>query len=161
MWRKRLQVLTVFLLIPLGILFWYTNKEQISIRDIFVPSVPVMHIGDMPLRVEIANSDAERAKGLSGRAKLEHVDGLLFVFPTTDYHGMWMKDMRFPIDIIWIAEDLTVIGVEKNVSPDTYPQTFRPERPARYAIETDVHYSDTFGVQAGQVVRLPLKYLED
>ena len=61
MWRKRLQVLTVFLLIPLGILFWYTNKEQISIRDIFVPSVQVMHIGDMPLRVEIANSDAERA----------------------------------------------------------------------------------------------------
>lgn len=160
--RDRIQVILICILIPLGALYWYTNNQDISVREIFLPGTKTMHIADFTLRVDIANSLEERMKGLSGRENLgKNIDGVLFVFDETAYHNIWMKDMKFPIDIIWISEDLKVINVEKNISPDTYPLKFRPDQPARYAIETNTHYSDTFGVRAGMTVKLPLKYLED
>ena len=159
---NKIQIVTIVLVIPLVALFMYSNSKGISIKEVFLPGVPTMHIGEIPVRVEIANTDAERVKGLSGRKSFStSADGLLFVFPTTDYHSVWMKDMKFPIDLVWIGEDLKVINVEKNVNPETYPKVFKPARPARYLVETDVHFNDTFGLQAGYDVRLPLKYLED
>ncbi len=158
---NKLQIVAVLFLVVFGSLHLYARNQNISIRDIFLPGTPRMHIGEIPLRVEIANSGEERTKGLSGRKKLEGIDGVLFVFPESDYHRIWMKDMNFPIDIIWIAEDLTVINIERNVRPESYPKIFKPERPARYAVETNIHYSDTFGLRPGLEVRLPLNYLED
>lgn len=158
---KRLQIATLLLLIPLGFLYWYTNTRDIELRNILTPGTPIVHIGDITHRVEIANTDEELKKGLSGKKNLGKVDGMLFVFPETAFHQIWMKDMLFPIDIIWIGEDLTIINIERNVSPDSYPRNFRPDRPARYAIETKVHYSDTFGIRAGQVIILPQNYLEN
>jgi uncharacterized membrane protein (UPF0127 family) len=135
--------------------------KEYPILEFFFNGTPVMHFADIPVRVEIANSDEERKQGLSGRKEFgKKVNGLLFVFPETDYHKMWMKDMHFAIDIIWIGEDLKVINIEKNVSPETYPKTFRPDRPARYAVETETHYSDLFGIRAGMEVKLPPNYLE-
>ncbi len=158
---NKLQVAIVFILVPLGIIFWYTTSEGISVREIFFPTVNVMHIGDTPVRVEIANSDEERTRGLSGREGIEGVSGLLLVFPENGYHGLWMKDMKFSIDIIWINEELEIVHIEKNVSPDTYPKVFRPSSPVRFALETEIRYADTFGIRAGQKVTLPPKYLED
>ena len=84
-------------------------------------------------------------------------DGMLFVFATNERHGLWMKDMLFAIDIIWIDESLTVVGIERGVSPDTYPRTFRPPVPVRYAIETSSGYTDFYGISVGKKVRLPLE----
>ena len=159
---EKIQMILITILIPIGILYWYTNEKDVTIKEIFFPGVPVMHIGDIPVRVEIANSDAERTKGLSDRREFgRRVDGMLFVFPSPNYHGIWMKDMNFSIDIIWINKDLTVVGIEKNVQPETYPKTFRPSEPVLYALETDIHYADTFGISVGKKVRLPQRYLED
>lgn len=158
---NKIQVAIIFILIPLGILYWYTSANDLRIRDFFLPGTPVMHIGEIPLRVEIANTDEERMQGLSGRNNLDNVNGMLFVFPESDYHAIWMKDMKFAIDIIWIDEDLTVINITKNVTPDTYPRTFKPNRPARYVVETNPLYADTFGIAPGNKVRLPQNYLEN
>ncbi len=158
---NKIQILIIVVLIPIGFLYWYSTSKNIPVREIFFPGTPVMHIGEIPLRVEIANSEEERKTGLSGRKELEGVNGLLFVFPEAGYHSMWMKDMSFPIDIIWISEDLKVIGIDESVSPDTYPRVFRPSEPARFAVETNVHFSDTFGLRVGHKVRMPQRYLED
>lgn len=158
---NRLQITILLILIPIGILYWYTETRDIPFKDILLPGTPIVHIGDLTHRVEIANTEEERKKGLSGRTDLKNVDGLLFVFPETAFHSIWMKDMLFPIDIIWIDENLTIINIERNVSPDSYPRIYRPERPARYVIETKIHYSDTFGIRPGQVIKLPQNYLED
>ncbi len=158
---NKLQILLVLFLLIFGGLHLFARSQNIAIRDIFLPGTPILHIGEMPLRVVIANTSEERAKGLSHRDTFEGADGMLFVFSETDYHRIWMKDMRFPIDIIWIGEDLKVINIQKNVHPDTYPNVFKPDQPARYAVETNVHYSDTFGLRTGHEVRLPGNYLED
>lgn len=159
---EKIQILIIIILIPIGILYWYTNEKNITISEIFFPGVPVMHIGDIPVRVEIANTDAERIKGLSDRKEFgEKVNGMLFVFSRPDYHGIWMKDMNFPIDLIWINKDLTVVGIDKNIQPESYPKTFRPSEPVLYLVETDTYYADTMGITVGKKVRLPQQYLED
>ena len=156
---NKLQIVAIFVAIPLVLVYMYTSSRGISFRDIFPPGTPVMQIGEIPVRVEILDSDEERVLGLSGRDALDEVDGLLFIFPEPEYHSIWMKDMNFPIDIIWIGEDLKVISIDKNVSPASYPKVFRPARPALYAVETNIHYSDTYGIRAGLDVRLPIEFL--
>ena len=154
--NKALVIIIVFLL-PGSILYWYTDKYNVTVSEIFMPTVPILTIGDIPIRVEIANTEEERIQGLSGREKFDNLNGLLFIFPDTDFHKIWMKDMNFPIDIVWISEDLEVIDIDENVSPDTYPRSFRPEKPVRYILETNAHYVDTFGLRVGQKVKLPIE----
>lgn len=161
MFLTRVQLVIILILVPVGLLFLYAENKDASIWDFFTPGEPVMRIGEIPIRVEIADTNSERVTGLSGRPKLEGIEGLLFVFPENDYHGIWMKDMHFPIDIIWISEDLEVVGIHKNISPRTYPEVFRPPEPAKYVVETNIHYVDTFGISVGQKVILPPKYLDN
>ncbi|OHA92045.1 MAG: hypothetical protein A3J09_00920 [Candidatus Zambryskibacteria bacterium RIFCSPLOWO2_02_FULL_51_21] len=89
------------------------------------------------LVLEIANTDAERTQGLSGRASLPAGTGLLFVFESPGKYGFWMKDMNFPIDIVWLGDGMLPVGIEKNVSPDSYPQVFYPPVPVRYVLEVN------------------------
>ena len=154
---NQFQILFIAFLIPLGALYWYTDKYDLTVSEVFLPTVPILHIADIPVRVEVASTDAERVQGLSGRDSLDSLKGLLFVFPEAGYYPIWMKDMNFPIDIVWISEDLEVIDIDREVSPETYPRTFRPSKPVRYILETNAHYVDTFGIRVGQKVRLPLE----
>lgn len=153
----KLQVFILLVLIPLGALYFYAKEKDVSMADILTfGSASVLHIGEIPLTVEIARTPEARAQGLSGRSEIEEVEGLLFVFDETHRHSMWMKDMRFPIDIIWISEDLKVVGIERAVPPDSYPKKFFAPVPARYAVETVDRFAETFGISVGDKVRLPL-----
>ncbi len=157
--RNRIQLGLIMLLLPLGALFMYTESQDTTIKEFFFAETPIVHFGDLPVRVEIVDSDAERAQGLSGRTEIgDHHSGMFFIFPKADYIGIWMKDMKFPIDIVWIDADMKVIGIERNVGTDTYPKVFRPEKPAQYVLETEVGYSDLVGIRVGQKVRIPLEY---
>lgn len=94
-------------------------------------------VNGQTIRVEIADTDEERIMGLSGREALAEGTGMLFVFEEGALQGIWMKDMKFPIDIIWLDESLNIIDIEKNVTPDTYPHVFYPPRPVKYVLETN------------------------
>lgn len=158
----KIQIAFLAIAIPLGIAYWFMNANDITVTQIFYPGTPIMHIGDTPIRVQIANTEAERTAGLSGKSGLEeNIGGLLFVFDKPEYHSIWMKGMNFPIDIIWINKELVVVGIEKNVLPKTYPKTFRPKEPVLYALETDASYADLVGISVGDTVKLPKGYLED
>ncbi len=157
---QKIQIILVSILIPIGLVYMYVYVDDVGFKNLFLPTVPIMHIDTLPVRVEIADTEAERVKGLSGRVSFAERDGMLFVFPEAGYHTTWMKDMYFPIDIIWIDENLEVIGIDKNITPDTYPRTFRPSRPAKYILETNVHYADTYGIKSGDEVSLPTKYID-
>ena len=59
----------------------------------------MIRFGDATLSIEIADTADERIRGLSGRPSLPEGTGLLFIFDTQGLHGIWMKDMSFPIDM--------------------------------------------------------------
>lgn len=105
---------------------------------------------------EIVASPEALAQGLSGRAEVPSGYGMLFVFDASKSYGFWMKDMLVSIDIIWLADDGTVIGIEENVSPSTYPKAFEPPRPVRLVLETRAGEARAQGWSVGTKIPLPL-----
>ncbi len=102
--------------------------------------------------VELALSRAERAQGLSGRSTLPADAGMLFVYDSEGYPGIWMKEMDFPIDILWLSAERRVVDKQLSVSPDTYPRSFTPARPARYVLELPAGFAAEHKVPLGQAV---------
>ena len=92
-------------------------------------------IGKHPIRVEVAESDPEREKGLMFREKLGKNDGMLFIFDDPGYHAMWMMNTLIPLSVAFIDRDGLILNVE-----DMEPQTTDSHAaagPAKYAIETN------------------------
>lgn len=104
-------------------------------------------------RVELADTDKERERGLSGREGIAADAGMLFVFPEPVIVPFWMKDMEFPIDIIWIA-DGRVVGVVERATPDGGKKLFYPPRPIGYAFEVRAGTVAKFGIAPGAEVRV-------
>ncbi|HEV8590954.1 MAG TPA: DUF192 domain-containing protein [Pyrinomonadaceae bacterium] len=111
-----------------------------------------LSVGGVPLLVAIADSEMERARGLSGLSGLAEGEGMLFVFESAGLHAFWMKDMLFSIDILWIAADGTIVHIAPSVSPDTYPQSFIPPTPARYVLEVRAGFATEHGIEVGSKV---------
>lgn len=119
----------------------------------YIPKETI-RIGETDVKVEIRDTPEERTMGLSGRESLEEGTGMLFIFETPGNYGFWMKDMKFPIDIIWIDDTQRVIGVEKNAAPESYPKIFYPPREVKYVLEVPAGFSNTHSIDIGQRVSL-------
>jgi uncharacterized membrane protein (UPF0127 family) len=89
------------------------------------------------LQVELMVKDEDRAMGLMFRPSLPTDRGLLFVFDGPDFHGIWMKNCRFPIDIVWLDESGRVVHVAEAVPPcEKDPcAVYQPMRKASYVVE--------------------------
>lgn len=115
-------------------------------------------VGEHTLSLEIADEWHERVRGLSARTSLSNDEGLLFVFEEAGYHGIWMKDMNFSIDIIWLTHvvgeenQMRIVDIKKHILPGTYPTTFHPEEPASFVIELNAGVSDVLGLETGDVL---------
>jgi uncharacterized membrane protein (UPF0127 family) len=111
-------------------------------------------IGGTAVQVDVATAPAEREQGLGGREHLAPDTGMLFIFPEDGMYRFWMKDMRFPIDMLWLTADGTIVGVHADVLPSTYPETFGADVPARYVLELPAGYTQAHDVHVGEVVLL-------
>jgi uncharacterized membrane protein (UPF0127 family) len=87
------------------------------------------------VQVSVADTEREREQGLSGTKRLPEGVGKLFVFDTPALYGFWMKNMRYPIDIVWIDDAWQVAGITRDVAPETYPSVFYPPKPVVYVLE--------------------------
>ncbi len=92
-------------------------------------------VDNVSYTLDVAQSFPQRTLGLSYRRSLCDTCGMLFIFDYSERHGIWMKDMFIDLDILWLDKHYHVVHMEKNVSPDTFPQVFYPPSPARYVIE--------------------------
>lgn len=127
--------------------------ENFSANDSRVATSSIQ-INDRTITVEIADSPAERERGLSGKAGLAEDEGMLFVFDEDGRLAFWMKDMLFAIDILWISRDGAIVHIEENVAPETYPASFTPRSEARYVVELPAGYVSKYTVRLGDIVRL-------
>lgn len=102
-------------------------------------------IDGRPFTVEVVKTPASIQQGLSGRDAIT-TDGMLFVMPTIDYHGFWMKDMRFDLDMVWI-KDCQVVGVTAGVpvpvpgTPLESLPTYQPPGPVDMVLEVPAQKS--------------------
>ena len=117
------------------------------------------------ITVEVESTEAAREQGLSGRTSLPEGKGMLFVFEQDGDWGFWMKDMNFPIDIIFISATKTpgvgsVVSVAANASPEGYnqnpPQIFYPPLAVRYVLEVPAGFAAKHGVVPGTTLHFHL-----
>jgi uncharacterized membrane protein (UPF0127 family) len=60
---------------------------------------------------------------------------MLFIFEKEAKHGIWMPDMYFSIDIVWLDKNKKVVSTASSVTPETYPKVFVPNDNALYVLE--------------------------
>lgn len=121
----------------------------------YYPEIVPIVIGSTTVQASIADSLPERIKGLSDTPYLP--DGIvkLFAFGAEGDHSIWMKDMNYAIDIIWVAKAGQIVHIKENVAPETYPESFASPKPAWYVIETQAGFVEKSGIELGDKVVIP------
>ncbi|MFP4847289.1 DUF192 domain-containing protein [Winogradskyella sp. PE311] len=103
------------------------------------------------LDIEIANNEYEIQTGLMYRNKLDRNHGMLFIFPDVKMRSFYMKNTKIPLDIIYIAEDKSIVSIQKNALP--FDETSLPsEAPAKYVLEINAGLSDEWQLNIGDVI---------
>lgn len=104
--------------------------------------------GPWVVRVEIANSDDARRRGLMFRRELPPDRGMIFLFDSTAEHGFWMRDTLLSLDMIFLGEDRSVLGVVERAEPRT--DTVRTvKKPSRYVVEVSAGEAAAHAVGPG------------
>ncbi len=135
--------------IGIGILaagvFFAWNYFHASTNE-YIPVDHVITINQKQIYVRVADTEAKQIQGLSGFKVLPPDQGMLFLFKRVDYYAFWMKDMQFPLDIVWVkhisSNNYKVVGIVQNVSPDTYPQVFTSPEPVDGFLELPAYTID-------------------
>jgi len=133
-----------------------TEKEEVQREDwqiIYPGTIPVM-IGEAKVLASVADTLPTRIKGLSNTPFLPDNVVKIFAFGTAGEHSIWMKNMNYPIDIIWADEAGIIVHIEENISPDTYPESFSSPVPAWFVVETNAGFVSENSIKIGDEVIL-------
>ena len=108
-------------------------------------------IDGIVLEVQIADTDPRRARGLMFQEQLPLDEGMLLVFDDANKRSIWMLNMQFPLDVIWIDDNSKVVFIEKNVPPCktaletvTCPSYKGGSKDAKYVLEVTAGFVDAF-----------------
>jgi len=119
-------------------------------------------LDETKFNLEIADTEEERRTGLSNREKLDKDVGILFVFETENIQpGFWMKDMKIPIDIVWINDE-KIVGIEKDLQPvkedvpDNELTLYKPDQPIDYVLEINGGLTEEHEIEVGDSVNLEI-----
>ena len=140
--------LFIFLLIIEGVLAFVSARKLPHVKTAKI------QIGDTALTVEIADTPQLREKGLSGRLNLSNNHGMLFVFPKPDRYTFWMKDMKIPLDFVWIANN-RVVDLTPNVPPPAPGETlktYQPQEPVDMVLELNAGDISQLGISLNQTL---------
>ena len=146
----------------------YSN--HLSMQDDLAskPTIPIVHetykstvtIGTAVYTVEIADDNLTRGKGLSGQISLPDDHGMLFIFDNPAIQTFWMKDMLFPIDIVWISDECLVDSITPNI-PIPLESTeinrlprYQSDSPVKYVLEIAQGQAKIWDIKAGDSVLL-------
>ena len=110
--------------------------------------------------MDLAETPEKRTQGLSGRPVLEDGTGMLFVFQEERQHTFWMKDMRFPLDMIWINSECALADIIPDIPhppPDQKNSalpTYSPSAPGSFVLELNAGVAAASGLQTGDMMTL-------
>ncbi len=117
-------------------------------------------INGKTINVELAKTPEQLIAGLSNRKSLKQNSGMLFVFPDKRYRSFWMKDMQFPLDMIWI-DDNKIIGIQANVPVATVDEAnlplYRSDSEVNYVLELNGGAAEKNNFKVGDEVKIEIK----
>jgi uncharacterized protein len=132
-----------------------------AVNNTFLP--PIVDPNDQPIKArivvngfaisaDVAITDDDQIKGLSIRDQMNENEGMLFVYGEPSRQSFWMKDMKFPIDIIWLNGTGSVVHVEENLKPcvpSLECPSFSPNENAQYVLETVAGFAQKHHLKIG------------
>ena len=134
----------------LPLLFWFI----LSLQEVYPAAIEFYRssliINGVEYSIEIAKTSKQRSQGLMFRESLDIRQGMLFVYPQSGNHRIWMKNTLIPLSVIWLDDNETVIEV-KILPPcelDPCP-SYGVSKPAKYIIELS---SEVMGVKSGDII---------
>lgn len=135
--------------------FFKSSNALSKVENIFrvilgLPTKSSVVLRDLPLTVEMSQTTKQWEKGLSGRSDLGELDGMLFTFPQYHIPIFWMKDMHFPIDMIWISGG-KIVDISLNAKVETGDKlpTYSPKVPVNVVLETRAGWVEENGITIG------------
>lgn len=118
---------------------------------------PAATIRGKKFNIEVARTEDQKIKGLSDRDKLDENSGMLFLFDAKERYGFWMKNMRFPIDIIFI-DDNKIVSISHSAQPPQDPAAnlpiFKPSKPINRVLEINDGLSNKYKFKEGDKVTI-------
>jgi uncharacterized membrane protein (UPF0127 family) len=113
--------------------------------------------------VELAQTTEQLKSGLSNRKFLGENSGMLFVCENAGKHSFWMKDMNFPVDIIWIDSDNKVIDITKDAQPCGLDECeiYRAPSAVKYVLELPAGFSQKHSIETGKSTVLSCNILAE
>lgn len=140
----------------LAVLIAACGSSDASPRDAATPPADTIELRyeGGTLRVELAITGEERARGLSNRTSLPQDAGMLFVYDEAHFPAFWMRQTLIPLDMVWIGADKRVGSVTANVQPepgvpDAELRLYRPDGPAQYVLELNAGAATRLGIDPG------------
>jgi uncharacterized membrane protein (UPF0127 family) len=143
--NKRISLLVAACIVifgVVGLVLWRSNGAQIV----------TLRTGSTSYRLSVVTSTSEQEKGLGGRPSLPLDQGMLFSFSGSASRCFWMKDMEFPLDIIWLSSSKKVVYIQPDAQPSSYPGIFCPSLPAQYVIELNGGQTGLKHIRVGQTL---------
>ncbi|MFH1188161.1 MAG: DUF192 domain-containing protein [bacterium] len=139
-----LAIILVFFLSACGVKNTNIKKAEIKINN-------------KTITAEVVETLEAQIKGLSGREKLGQNEGMLFVYTDKKIRTFWMKDMLFPIDIIWIADN-KIADISENMSIPENGEIKRatPKEKINYVLEVNAGFVENNGLKIGDEVQIIL-----
>lgn len=147
-------IIILFVAIVFGVIFWFSGGSRISDEMPYYLKAIVKETGAVTIKgvtfdVELAKTDAARAKGLSNRSYLDSGKGMLFIFPAAGRYVFTMQNTLVSLDIIWILDN-KVAYIAQSVKPGEL--TIDPKTDANYVLEIGGGISASRGFIAGDTV---------
>ena len=114
-----------------------------------------MTISGQTFRVEVADTWLSRMRGLQNRTGIAPDQGMLFVFPRESRPGFWMKDVSFPLDVVFLNQEKTIVEVFESLPPCNggICPTYKPSQPVKYALELPAGTIKKLNLSAGMSFR--------
>lgn len=119
----------------------------------------IVEVGGKKLYVEIADTDEEQTKGLSGRQNMSANHGMLFTFPDEAQHAFWMKDALLPLDLIYFDKDMKATDIKGSFQPCTSGVclAFIPRHKALYVLEVNAGFASKYRIKEGAELKIVKK----
>jgi uncharacterized membrane protein (UPF0127 family) len=159
--KRIVKISILTLIISATVLFFFTvvgfkgetgqpSSETVKDPDISVVNVsfPDSVAGDV--EAWVVDTPLGRSRGLSVVDSLDESQAMLFVFDTLGIYPFWMKDMKFPIDIIWLNADKEIVFIRESAQPEEYPDSYNPQTEALYVLEVVDGFTDKYNIALGQ-----------
>lgn len=139
-------IATILILIFVSLLYFKNNSEISFSKEV--------SINNTVLKVAISDTNEERARGLSKINEIKDNEGMIFIFGEPALYGIWMKEMNFPIDVIWFNSEMKVISIKESFLPSSFPEVAYPSEKAFLVLETKAGFVKDHKILIGDELKI-------